>query len=77
MTSQCDTREELGWLPRRVGFRFIGIMSDGTTIPCVMKKHAGPFPMFYVANETTGEACWNALIAWRRHEVVDIATNKD
>lgn len=66
MTSHCDTQESLGWLPRRNGFRFVGILRDGSAINCIMKKHA-TFPMFHVVDEVTGEPCWNDLVAWRRH----------
>lgn len=67
MVSHCDTEDELGWLPRRDGFRFIGIMRDGTALNCIMKKQSSAFPLFYVANESTGEPCWNELRAWRKH----------
>ena len=59
---------DLGWLPRRHDFRFIGIRRDGSRVNCIMKKQSSAFPLFYVANEATGEPCWNEIVAWCRHD---------
>lgn len=55
---------ELGDLPNQEGFRFVGVMADGTEVACVVSRdEAG---LHRACREGTGEWMFPRLNGWRK-----------
>lgn len=53
---------DLGLLPNRKGYRFIGVTKRGERINCIIRMNERR--QYYVVNEDTGLPCWNNLSHW-------------
>lgn len=54
---------ELGDLPNQEGFRFIGVLADGTEVSCVVKRDE--VGMHRAHHGETGEWMYPRLNGWR------------